>query len=267
MIWSELTKKSIKFLLPAITIFLLSIPFSHGADNEELAKFLDAFQPQDRQAISNLIDQYRASDFIDTKRSEERQTFGSMDAPMSLLEWIDIQCPHCKNLNGALEQLQTMAPPNAWRVESRHFPLDNECNPHGPQSRKPGVSCLAAKVLICLTDKSNYHLVRNALFNQQRFLTKDIIWNTAANNGDELKELKTCVNSEKTAKTLKEDIDLAQAHGIRGTPLVVINGREAPAVPPIIYSLILAEGDANAEPFKALPPPQEMKDGHEGHNH
>ena len=149
------------------------------------------------------------------------------------------------------------------------FPLDDDCNPYGPRSRKPGVSCLAAKVLICLADKPNIKEIRNELFAQQRFLTKDIIWNTAAENGDALKELKACVDSEKTKAILKEDIELAEAHKIRGTPLVVINGRKASAVPPIIYALILAEGNVNAEPFTKLPPPQEIKQqpGHEGHNH
>lgn len=253
----------------AFTLLLLPSTFISAADSEELTKFLGAFQPQDKQAISNIIDQYRNAKLIETPKDESRQSFGKIDSPMSMLEWIDIQCPHCKNLNSAVHELQQMTPPGSWRVEARHFPLDNECNPHIPQARKPGVSCLAAKVLICLHDKPNMATIRNELFNQQRFLTKDIIWNTATSNKEELESLKTCVESEATKAKLSADIELAEAHGITGTPMVVVNGRKAAAVPPIIYALVLAEGNANAEPFKALPAPQEMKaqPGHEGHDH
>ena len=264
----QMTKTFSKYFV-ALGLALASLSPAIAADNEELTKFINAYKPEDQQAISNIIDLYRHAPLVEAAVSTKRQSFGTAEAPMSLLEWIDIQCPHCKNLNHALEQLQDVAPGSTWRIESRHFPLDNECNPYGPHSRKPGVSCLAAKVLICLADKPNLKDVRNELFAQQRFLSKEIIWNTAAEDADTLKSLKACVDSEATQATLKEDIELAEAHKISGTPLVVVNGRKAAAAPPIIYALILAAGNPDAEAFKKLPPPQEMKDqpGHEGHDH
>jgi len=271
MLWSHFIKYS-KILLISSTV-LIVIPASQAlaAASDELSKFIAAYQPQDQQAISNLLNEYTKSELIDSKVSVSRQTFGSENAPLSLVEWIDIQCPHCKNLNTALNELQQMTPAESWRIESRHYPLDSECNPQIPKSRNPGVSCLAAKALICLSDNPKLHDIRLELFNQQRFLSKDIIWATIAESDKERSALETCVNSAETAAVLKADIELAEKHKITGTPLVVINGRKSPAIPPIIYALILAEGDLSAEPFKALPPPKAIEkpahNANDGHDH
>ncbi len=267
MLWSHFNKYLIIPLIASMTF--TASPQAFADADEELSKFIAGYSTQNQQAISNLLNDYKKADFIANDISIARQSFGSADAPVSLLEWIDIQCPHCKNLNAALNELQQLAPGSSWRIESRHYPLDAECNPQIPRSKKPGVSCLAAKALICLADSPKLHDIRLELFNQQRFLSKEIIWDTVAQNDDELRSLKACVNSEKTAATLRADIELAEKHKITGTPLVVINGRKAPSIPPFIYTLILAKGNPDAEPFKALPPPAPMKkhSTHDGHDH
>lgn len=269
MAWSKMLRKFAPLVSSFGLLFTFAAAPSFAADEQELTKFLAAYSPEDQQAISNLLDEYRKTGVINEPIDAKRQLFGNDSAPTSVLEWIDIQCPHCKNLNSALEELKQMTPPNSWRVELRHYPLDNECNPAIPSSRKPGVSCLAAKVMICLSGKPNAQEVRNQLFDQQRILTKEMIWNTAASNADELNGLKSCVDSPATAATLKADIDLAEKHQISGTPLVVINGKQAPSAPPIIYALILADGNPDAKPFQSLPAPKPMpkEEGHEGHNH
>jgi serine/threonine-protein kinase len=55
---------------------------------------------------------------------------------------------------------------------------------------------------------------------------------------------------------LQDDINYAAQHRIEGTPLVVINGRQAPGFPPFIYAMIIAGGDSNAAGFRILPPPR-----------
>jgi serine/threonine-protein kinase len=57
---------------------------------------------------------------------------------------------------------------------------------------------------------------------------------------------------------LQDDIDFAIQHHIQGTPLVVINGRQAPGFPPFIYAMIMAGGDNSAEGFRVLPLPTDQ---------
>ena len=271
-----LTRKLLSiFIKPTILISLLIPTFfisgsAHAAEatpaQSELATYLSKFGAQDQQAMSNLINQHRLAKLIEKPVASKRLTFGSEKSPLHLIEWIDIQCPHCKNLSFALEELREMAPQNSWNIESRHYPLDKECNANAFPSKKPGVSCLAAQVLICLSGHPSFDDVKLELFRQQAFLSIEGIWNTATTDAEERKALKACVNSPETAEQLKTDIEYAQAHGIRGTPLVVINGRNAPAVPPVIYALILAKGDSNDAAFATLPVPKEMKHDHD-HEH
>jgi serine/threonine-protein kinase len=58
--------------------------------------------------------------------------------------------------------------------------------------------------------------------------------------------------AESTAARLRDDIAWAEALGIRGTPLVLVNGRPAPAWPPLLTALALARGDARHPAFAAL---------------
>jgi serine/threonine-protein kinase len=73
--------------------------------------------------------------------------------------------------------------------------------------------------------------------------------------------------SSETALKLRQDIEYAHQHNIQGTPLVVVNGREAPAFVPFLYALIMAGGDASAPAFAALPPPRPPSPGGHGHGH
>jgi len=234
----------------------------------ELGTFLSKFAPEDQQAMSNFIDEYSKAKLIDKSAVPKRIIFGSEKNPVQLVEWIDIQCPHCKNLSFALEELKEVAPPNSWAIESRHYPLDIECNPNTFPSKKPGVSCLAAQILICLSDQPTFDDVKLELFRQQSFLSIEGIWNTVTTDAEERKKVEACVSSPETAKQLKADIDYAEAHNISGTPLVVINGRKASSIPPVIYALILAKGDSKAPAFATLPTPKEIKhDTDHDHDH
>ena len=69
-------------------------------------------------------------------------------------------------------------------------------------------------------------------------------------------ELKECIESRQTEAKLQDDIAWAAQHGIRGTPLVLVNGRQAPPFLPFLYAMVLSEGDLEHPAFEALPPPR-----------
>jgi serine/threonine-protein kinase len=48
---------------------------------------------------------------------------GPADAPVHLVEWTDILCPHRRHLNDALEELQAAVPQGRLAVEPRQYPL------------------------------------------------------------------------------------------------------------------------------------------------
>jgi serine/threonine-protein kinase len=225
---------------------------------DPLAKFLVSLSPQAQQLVSDSLALYRAAPLIDHPVDNNRLISGTTLAPVHLIDWIDIRCPHCKHLEEALAEIRQTTPSDSWSEEGRHFPLDSECNPNIARSDGSHIACLAAKILICLGGSPKGHQVRTAYFDKQGRLTVDRIWDIAAADERQRHELESCVDSPETAAMLQDDIDLAMQYHISGTPLVVINGRQAPGYPPFIYAMIIAGGNINAEGFNILPPPRDQ---------
>ncbi|MEK7322264.1 MAG: thioredoxin domain-containing protein, partial [Pseudomonadota bacterium] len=235
-----------------------SSPGHHDVDlsQDPLAKFLQDLEPQVQQIVSDARALYRTARFIESPVDIERVVSGNPKAPVHLIDWVDIRCPHCRNLDEALNEIRGVTPDTSWTEESRHFPLDSECNRGVSHSDGSGVACLSAKLLICLAGSPKGNLVRTALFNDQRKLTTGRVWEIAAEDQTQRASLEKCLASPETAAALRRDIERARQHGIEGTPLLVINGRQAPAFPPFIFAMIIAAGDSNAAGFRVLPPPR-----------
>jgi protein-disulfide isomerase len=219
-----------------------------------LEEFLNSLPVAVQQATSNSLEVYRTSPFISTPPDPKRITFGTLNAPVHMIEWTDIRCPHCKNLEEALTELRNITPPGSWSQETRHFPLDSDCNPKVGRSGG-GVSCLAAKLEICLMGSPEFSHVRAMMFKEQANLTKERIWEIATKDPERRKALESCVASPETANTLNEDIDLAEKYQLEGTPLVVINGRKGTSVPAFILGVIMAKGHDDDPAFLLLPAP------------
>jgi serine/threonine-protein kinase len=225
---------------------------------DALTKFLLSLPPQAQQLVSDSRALYRAAPLIDRPVDSNRLIYGNINAPVHLIDWIDVRCPHCKHLEEALDQIRRTTPSSSWSEEGRHFPLDSECNPNVEHSDGTHVACLAAKVLICLGGSQRGTRTRTTLFEKQGHIDSDDIWGIAAPSDIQRRELESCVNSPATEDLLQGDIDYAMQHHIQGTPLLVINGRQAPAYPPFIYAMIIARGDSDAKGFKVLPPPRDQ---------
>lgn len=266
--WLRATGLSVAVLVPIVAVvFAISLWLSRStfadtvangvASDTPLARFLES-QPKDlQQYLSNALAEYRSTAPDNRPVDAKRVTWGNADAPVRVAEWVEIRCSHCRDLHRNLEQLTAMLPPEAWNVETHFFPLDSACNSAAQRSPGNGVSCLAAKLLICLAGEPQEGAVRAALFqNQPQLTTTSRIWEIAGAHGVVRDKVQSCVDAPGTAKTLQHDIELALRHRIDGTPLVVINGRKTVALPHLILALIMSGGNADDPAFKVLPPPE-----------
>ncbi len=241
---------------------------STDSNTSEVADFLDKLPPQLLQSMSDSLAEYKAAPEVKKEVAPERMAFGKKDSTVHIIKWLDILCPHCKHMDETLHSILQDTPDNSWSLEIRNYPLDKECNSNVDFSAEDGVRCLAAKVMICQTDSAELERIRFELFQQQKFLTTDRIWQSAASDEAQKKKLEACVKSDKTAATLKEDIDFAKQHGITGTPLLAFNNKRIENFPPLVYALILAKGDINNPAFLALPPAApKKKEDHHDHKH
>ncbi len=143
---------------------------------------------------------------------------GSMDAPITLIEYSSLTCPHCAAFHaGALPQIkETWIADGRVRLVYRHFPLD------GPGLR-------AAAVANCI-EGERYFGFLDLLFKSQKR------WAKAANPllalgqmarlaGMSQEKFETCVNDEaEMNRILERRQDGEQTYGVNSTPTLIING-------------------------------------------
>ena len=67
-------------------------------------------------------------------------------------------------------------------------------------------------------------------------------------------KLQACIEAPQTQARIDEDVAYATLYNLDGTPLVLLNGREAPPVAPFLYGMMLSKGDAKTKYFANLPP-------------
>ena len=154
-----------------------------------------------------------------------------------------------------------MAATSPSTLRGRHFPLDGACNTSVQRRSEDGARCIGALAQICLEGDPKQFEASGALF-AARAQTVDAIYEALKPFRDPAK-LKACVESDDAKKKLQDDITAALQFNIEGTPLVLLNGREVRAFPPLIYALILTGGADRHPAFAGLPAPRPVTgDGH-----
>jgi protein-disulfide isomerase len=220
-----------------------------------LARFLRELPGPARRAVVDAVQAYRSSEPVVEDRYGTRPKVGPAGAPVRIVDFVDVGCSHCAHLMETLDQIRRELPGSPFTVETRYFPLDGACNAVIPGGSGDPLStrCLGAKLLLCGQDNAGYDALKHRIFeNHARLTPADLYrWSTEL-LGEERGALDACVNDSKTEKKLAADVDFAKNFNPRGTPIVVINGREAAPLPPFLYAIILAQGDPKASGFQEL---------------
>lgn len=234
-----------------------------------LGDFLVQLPSNVKQTVADALLAYRAAPLVDTSRWPVRRVLGPQNAPVKIVEFSDIRCGHCRTMSETLDELERAAPPGSHSVELRQFPLDGACNREIPKEMNDptGARCLAAKALICMEPQSGFRKAQKSMFQVQENLTSDRVLAIAVAAGATQPDLTRCIEAPETQAKLDQDIAFASAFHIEGTPLVIINGREAPGFPQFVYALLLANGNPMAQGWSVLPPGRAGQGAHAGHGH
>ena len=221
--------------------------------DQRMREFVASLSPELKQALSDSLHVYRTG--AGFPLPQPRSLIGPAGAPVRITEFTDVLCGHCATLHETLRALRAHLPGASFSIESRQFPLDGECNPL-IQRRADPVRCVAARASVCLENEGPEKAfeAKGALFASQQGLTPERALEIAARFMPRAK-LETCLKSPLTEGRLREDIELAGRYRPDGTPLVLINGRQAVSVPPFLYAMVLVRGRAEHAAFTGLPAP------------
>ena len=142
--------------------------------------------------------------------------WGNVDAPVTIVELSDFQCPFCERVQPTIEALKQKYGPSKLRIVWKHNPLPFH------QNARPTHEAAAAVFLLAGT-KAFFTFHDLAFANQQDLSQQNVEkWALAA--GVSTTALRNSIDSGRAGQKVDEDLALAKSLGAYGTPAFRING-------------------------------------------
>ncbi|MBI5609576.1 MAG: thioredoxin domain-containing protein [Deltaproteobacteria bacterium] len=142
---------------------------------------------------------------------------GKKDAPITIVEFSDFQCPYCSRIAEPVKAVME-ANPDKVKVVFAHFPLPFH------QMAKP--ASVAAQLAFDQGGPDLFWKVHDALFAAQRELSEDKIKEIATGAGVDKAKLEEALKGDKYAGLFKKIQEMGEKDGVEGTPSLYINGRK-----------------------------------------
>jgi protein-disulfide isomerase len=185
-------------------------------------------QQQQQQAMKKMEEQAQkaipglAKDLLNSGTSP---VAGNPQGDITVVEFYDPQCPHCKDMGPLMDGL-IKKDPNI-RVVYKLFPV------FGPDS------FYAGKAVIAATKQGKFAALNDAMLANSGPLTNQVVLDLAKNAGLNVKQLEKDMQDPKLDAELKANIQLAQTLQLMGTPAFIVasttetaNGQKAPFLIP-----------------------------------
>ncbi len=147
---------------------------------------------------------------------------GAASKDLLLVEFADLQCPHCKDAQATMDRLATDFP--QARIVYQSFPIA-ELHPFAVQAASYGA---------CIAQKSNpaFFTYAQAVYDTQGALTPEAGQQTLANAvtkaGQDPAAIANCAATPAIKAQIVASVALGTEVGVNSTPLLSINGRLVP---------------------------------------
>ena len=153
--------------------------------------------------------------------NDKAPTLGKSDAPITLVEFSDFQCPYCQATVPTLKQVEKKYGDKV-QIVYRQFPLN--IHPFAPK---------AAEASLCANEYGKFWEMHDAMFSDQNKLSVSDLKETARRVGIDGKKFDGCLDAGRYVEQVQNDQKEGLRLGVNGTPAMYINGRavEGGAVP------------------------------------
>lgn len=138
---------------------------------------------------------------------------GKKDAPITLVEFSDFQCPFCQRMAPVLKQISEQYGDKV-RLVYRQDPIP---------SLHP-FALKAAEASLCAQEQGKFWEMHDAMFQNQTKLAVSDLKETAQHLGMDGKKFNSCIDSGRYAEQVQNDAKEAVRAGVAGTPAVFVNG-------------------------------------------
>jgi protein-disulfide isomerase len=195
-----------------------------------------------KHAISGDMIPFGAKPFEDARAKLEKGVNGAAKgpakAPVMIVEFSDMQCPHCKQAEPNIEKLLAQEP-------DVHFVFQNFPLPVHNWSEK------AAGYVDCVGRASNDAVWKfiQKTFEEQSNITEanadEKLKTIATDSGVKGEEIASCAAKPETKARIVASVELGKSVGVTGTPTLFINGRLLSGAAPVDLLKKIVEFQAN----------------------
>ena len=138
---------------------------------------------------------------------------GPEHAPVTVVEYGDFECPHCKQATGTVKLLLARFEQRA-RFAFRHFPLE-EVHPHALH---------AAQAAECAGGQGRFWAMHDLLFDKQQHLEMPQLQDYARTLDLDMARFTAEMDDEIYLQRVREHQHSGEASGVRATPTFYVNG-------------------------------------------
>jgi protein-disulfide isomerase len=175
-----------------------------------------AAQGAAQKYVQELRDAAKVEILIERPRTQVAATGpsqGPADAPVTIIEFSDYECPFCRRAEPTVRQVLAQYEGKV-RFVFRHFPLDRI----HPDARP------AAEAAACAAEQGKFWEYHASLFEDGAKLDRAGLDAAAAKTGLDPAAFKACADGRKTQALVEADVKDGEAAGVTGTPAFFING-------------------------------------------
>jgi protein-disulfide isomerase len=139
---------------------------------------------------------------------------GPADAPITIVEFSDFQCPFCSRATATLKKLDESFP-GKIRIVYRDFPLV-QIHPNAAR---------AAEAAACANDQGKFWAMHDVLFEHQDKLGEADLKQSAVTLGLDAARFNECLESGRHRAQWMKDTADGERYGVSSTPAFFVNGR------------------------------------------
>ena len=218
----EAIQKTLAPGVSKVTIFLADK--SQGGQVQQVRFFVT---PDGKYAIADTVFRFGARPFDETAKLLEQGADGPAQGSASkkflMVEFADLQCPHCKEALPTIEKLHQDFPDA--RIVYQNYPL-TEIHPFAFKAAAYGTCVAAAK------GDAAFFLYEKDVFDHQEALTDALAQQTLDNAvtkaGASPASVATCAASPATKSKIDAQVALGDKIGVDQTPMIAVDGHLMP---------------------------------------
>jgi protein-disulfide isomerase len=148
-------------------------------------------------------------------------TRGAPDAPVTIVEYSDFECPFCARATGVVE--------NVWkryggkvRWVFKHYPLDFHRD-----------APLAHRAALAAGEQGQFWQMHDLIFENQRAMKRDDLMRMASDLGLDMTRFLLDLDGDRLAGVMQRDMVEGTRVGVEGTPTFFINGHRLVGAQPL----------------------------------